>query len=211
MRVRRSAKTGRPVIAANHVAAALFRIHPRNGRASPGRVPRPRPQARNTQPDFEFFVPNEVVLIMKSKLVGKTSEQRTFVIVLDPGEEAFASLTAFAVEQGITAASLTAIGAFEKAVVGWFDFQSKSYRKIPVQEQCEVLSAIGDVALDDSGKSSLHVHAVLGLSDGSTRGGHLLEGFVQPTLEVTMLESPGHLRRRRRSELGIALIDLEAS
>jgi predicted DNA-binding protein with PD1-like motif len=148
---------------------------------------------------------------MKSKLVGKTSEQRTFVIVLDPGEEAFASLTAFAVEQGITAASLTAIGAFEKAVVGWFDFQSKSYRKIPVQEQCEVLSAIGDVALDDSGKSSLHVHAVLGLSDGSTRGGHLLEGFVQPTLEVTMLESPGHLRRRRRSELGIALIDLEAS
>ena len=133
------------------------------------------------------------------------------MIVLDPGEEAFASLTAFAVEQGITAASLTAIGAFEKAVVGWFDFQSKSYRKIPVQEQCEVLSAIGDVALDDSGKPSLHVHAVLGLSDGSTRGGHLLEGFVQPTLEVTMLESPGHLRRRRRSELGIALIDLEAS
>ncbi|MGX8012827.1 PPC domain-containing DNA-binding protein [Mesorhizobium sp. ORM8.1] len=148
---------------------------------------------------------------MKSKLVGKTSEQRTFVIVLDPGEEAFASLTAFAVELSITAASLTAIGAFEKAVVGWFDFQSKSYRKIPVQEQCEVLSAIGDVALDDSGKPSLHVHAVLGLSDGSTRGGHLLEGFVQPTLEVTMLESPGHLRRRRRSELGIALIDLEAS
>ena len=147
---------------------------------------------------------------MKSKLIGKTSEQRTFVVVLDLGEEAFASLTAFAVEHGITAASLTAIGAFEKAVVGWFDFQSKSYRKIPVTEQCEVLSAIGDIAVDDNGKPSLHVHAVLGLSDGSTRGGHLLEGIVQPTLEITVQESPGYLRRRRRPGRGAALIDLDA-
>lgn len=162
------------------------------------------------EPDFEFWIETvEVVLIMKSKLVAETSGQKTFVVVLEPGEEAFARLTTFATEQGITAASLTAIGAFEKAVVGWFDVQSKSYRRIPVPEQCEVLSAIGDIAVDDSGKSSLHVHAVLGLGDGSTRGGHLLEGFVQPTLEVTVLESPGYLRRRKRSELGIALIDLE--
>ena len=147
---------------------------------------------------------------MKSKLIGKTSEQRTFVVVLDPGEEAFACLTAFAVEHGITAASLTAIGAFEKAIVGWFDFQSKSYRKIPVEEQCEVLSAIGDIAVDDNGKPSLHVHAVLGLSDGSTRGGHLLEGIVRPTLEITVQESPGYLRRRKRPEIGAALIDLDA-
>ncbi|MDX8498858.1 DNA-binding protein [Mesorhizobium sp. VK4C] len=147
---------------------------------------------------------------MKSKLVAETSGQRTFVVVLDPGEEAIAALTAFAGQKGITGASLTAIGAFEKATVGWFDFQSKSYRKIPVDEQSEVLSAIGDIAVDDSGKPSLHLHAVLGLSDGSARGGHLLEGIVRPTLEITVLESPGYLRRRKRPELGIALIDLEA-
>lgn len=132
------------------------------------------------------------------------------MVVLDPGEEAIAALTAFADQKEITGASLAAIGAFEKATVGWFDFQSKSYRKIPVDEQCEVLSAIGDIAVDDSGKPSLHLHAVLGLSDGSARGGHLLEGIVRPTLEITVLESPGYLRRRKRPELGIALIDLEA-
>lgn len=148
---------------------------------------------------------------MKSKLVAETSGQRTFVIVLDPGEEVFASFTAFAGQEGIAGASLTAIGAFERATVGWFDFGSTSYRKIPVEEQCEVLSAIGDIALDEEDKPSLHIHVVLGLGDGSTRGGHLLEGFVRPTLEVTVLESPGHLRRRKRSELGIALIDLGAS
>lgn len=72
------------------------------------------------------------------------------------------------------------------------------------------MSAIGDVALDDKGKPSLHMHVVLGLSDGSTRGGHLLEGFVQPTLEVTLVETPAHLRRKTRPELGLALIDLAA-
>jgi predicted DNA-binding protein with PD1-like motif len=51
------------------------------------------------------------------------------------------------------------------------------------------------------------MHAVLGLRDGSTRGGHFLKGIVRPTLEVTIVETPTHLRRRRRPELGIALID----
>ena len=147
---------------------------------------------------------------MKSRLVNEVGGQRTFVIVLDPGEEAFAELTGFATEQGVDGASLTAIGAFERATVGWFDLDGKSYRKIPVDEQCEVLSAIGDVALGDDGKPSLHVHAVLGLSDGTTRGGHLLEGIVRPTLEVTLVEAPGHLRRRKRPEIGAALIDLDA-
>ncbi|OHV89423.1 PPC domain-containing DNA-binding protein [Mesorhizobium sp. ORS 3428] len=147
---------------------------------------------------------------MKSKLVTETSGQRTFVVVMDQGDEAIATLTTFAEQNGITAASLTAIGAFERATVGWFDIASKSYREIPVDEQCEVLSAIGDIAVDDNGKQSLHIHAVLGLSNGRTRGGHLLEGIVQPTLEITVLESPGYLRRRKRRDLGIALIDLEA-
>ena len=53
-----------------------------------------------------------------------------------------------------------------------------------------------------------HVHVVLGLSDGSTRGGHLLKGFVRPTLEVVVTETPAKLRRRSRPEFGIALIDV---
>ena len=145
---------------------------------------------------------------MKSKRVGADEEAQVHVVILDTGEEAFAALTRFANEAGIAAASLTAIGAFERATVGWFDFASKSYRKIEVNEQCEVLCAIGDVAVGDDGKSSLHIHIVLGLADGSTRGGHLMAGMVRPTLEVVLTEVPSTLRRRKRPELGIALIDL---
>jgi predicted DNA-binding protein with PD1-like motif len=135
---------------------------------------------------------------MKSKLLSESEN----------GDEAFRSISDFAATEHVSAAAVTAIGAFERATVGWFDFTSKTYRKIPVAEQCEVLSAIGDIAAGDDGRPSLHLHAVLGLSDGSTRGGHLLDGIVHPTLEVMVTETPAHLHRRKRPELGIALIDL---
>jgi predicted DNA-binding protein with PD1-like motif len=145
---------------------------------------------------------------MKSKVVSNQAGSRTMIVVIETGEEAFATLVLFANAAGISGASLTAIGAFENAVVGWFDVATKSYRRIRVDEQCEVLSAIGDIATGDDGKASPHVHVVLGLSDGTTPGGHLLEGKVRPTLEVVMEEAPAGLRRRKRPDLGIALIDL---
>jgi uncharacterized protein len=147
---------------------------------------------------------------MKSTKIAGDAGYETRVVILDSGEEAFAALTQFANDAQLTAASLTAIGAFEKATVGWFDFENKTYKKIEVGEQCEVLSAIGDVAIGDDGEAGLHVHVVLGLSDGTTRGGHLLAGTVRPTLEVVLIDTPSHLRRKAKHDLGIALIDLEA-
>ena len=146
---------------------------------------------------------------MKSRLMADASGTNIFVLVLEPGEEALAAITTFAAENRIGGASVTAIGAFERAVLGWFDFETKDYRPIAVDTQCEVLSVLGDIAEDDSGKPSVHLHAVVGLSDGSARGGHLLEGIVKPTLEITLVETPRNLRRRKRPELGIALVDLD--
>jgi uncharacterized protein len=147
---------------------------------------------------------------MKSAKIASDAGAETRVVILESGEEAFAALAKFADDAGISAASLTAIGAFENATVGWFDFEKKTYKKIEVAQQCEVLNAIGDVAVGDDGKSSLHIHVVLGLSDGTTRGGHLLEGKVRPTLEVVLTDTPAKLRRKKRADIGIALIDLEA-
>jgi predicted DNA-binding protein with PD1-like motif len=144
---------------------------------------------------------------MKSKVVWDKAGERIVVLVLDAGEGAFKAVADFAAENGLTAASLTALGAFSRATVGWFDVEAKSYRRIPVEEQCEVLTVVGDIAVGDDGKPSVHMHVVLGLRDGTTRGGHLLEGTVRPTLEITLTETPAHLRRTKRPELGIALID----
>lgn len=144
---------------------------------------------------------------MRSKSI-QYGPTRVFVLILDEGEEAFKTIGDFANRERIDGATITAIGAFADAKVGWFDFAAKKYQPIAVNEQCEVLSLIGDVAQGDDGKSSLHLHAVLGLKDGSLRGGHFLSGSVQPTLEVTITETVEHLRRKKRADLGIALISI---
>ncbi|NLS17655.1 DNA-binding protein [Rhizobium sp. P40RR-XXII] len=145
---------------------------------------------------------------MNFKKIELQNGQKTYIVVLDTNEEAFSTLRAFAADQHLTAASITAIGAFKTATVGWFDFANRNHRKIPIAEQCEVLSLVGDIATGDDGKPSLHLHAVLGLADGSTRGGHFLDGIVHPTLEATVVETPADLHRRHQKDLGIALIDL---
>lgn len=135
----------------------------------------------------------------------------TYAVVLAHGDEAIAALGRFADEERVDAASLSAIGAFERAVVGYFDWERKQYKRIPVDEQVEVLSLLGDVASGPDGRPALHIHAVLGRSDGSVVGGHLLEGHVRPTLEVIVIEPPAHLRKRKDPETGLALIALDAS
>jgi uncharacterized protein len=146
---------------------------------------------------------------MKYKVV-EDADVVTYVVVCDPGDEAVAALTQFAQAEDLEAASIAAVGAFEHAVVGWFDRTAKDYRRIPVDEQCEVLSLLGAVAEGQDGPI-LHMHTVLGLSDGTTRGGHLLEGTVFPTLEVVVTETPAQLRKVMRPDIGIALIDLDRS
>ena len=87
----------------------------------------------------------------------------------------------------------------------------QNLRAIRVDEQCEVISIVGDVAKDESGKPSMHLHGVLGLKGGRTVGGHAQKLHVRPTLEVVLTETSAHLRRKRRPDLGgIALIDLGA-
>jgi uncharacterized protein len=145
---------------------------------------------------------------MKSKILNQGPE-RTIALVFDRGDEVVGTLEKFAAGQGLTAARFTAIGAFERVTLGYFDWESKQYERIPVDEQVEVLSLVGDLALDGD-KPKLHAHAVLGRRDGSTVGGHLLEATVRPTLEVLLIDSPGHLRRRPDPVSGLALIDLRA-
>ena len=146
---------------------------------------------------------------MKYKVV-EDADVVTYVVVCDPGDEAVSALTHFARAEDLEAAQITAVGGFERATVGWFDREARDYRRIPVDEQCELLSLVGDVAEGQDGPI-LHVHAVLGLSDGTTRGGHLLEGRVFPTLEAIVTETPAELRKVLRPELGIAVIDLDRS
>lgn len=144
---------------------------------------------------------------MRARTIDGKAE-RTWALVFDTGDEVHATLLQFATQQQLTAAHFTAIGAFSEATLGYFDWASKTYEKIPVREQVEVLSLIGDVALE-KGAPKIHAHVVLGKRDGSAHGGHLLAALVRPTLEVMLIESPAHLRRVFDPESGLALIEID--
>ena len=131
--------------------------------------------------------------------------QRTYVLVFAIGDEVMSTLTEFVRAQGVGAASFTAIGAFSEATLGYFDWEGKEFEEIPVTEQVEVLTLSGDVALEED-EPRVHGHVVVGLRDGSARGGHLLEARVRPTLELVLVQSPAHLRKRHDPETGLALI-----
>ena len=145
---------------------------------------------------------------MKSQLIHEHEGEKTFVLVFAAGDEAIAGLTAFAREKKLAASHFTAIGGFQEATLGYFDLEKKDYNKIPVREQVEVLSLVGDITLTEKGEPKIHAHVVLGRSDASTRGGHLIEARVRPTLEVMLVESPKHLRRKHDPQSGLALIQL---
>jgi predicted DNA-binding protein with PD1-like motif len=147
---------------------------------------------------------------MQHKLLHERDGQRTFAVVLEGGDEAMASLQTFAVSQNIRAAQLTAVGAFESADLLYFDWDRKDYLRIPVREQVEVASLIGDIAQSPSGEPAVHIHVVVGKRDGSAMAGHLGAGHVRPTLEVILTESPAHLRKVKDPETGLALIEARA-
>jgi len=145
---------------------------------------------------------------MRSKVLNDVPE-RTIALVLERGDEVVSNLQRFATEHQLTASRLTAIGAFESATLGYFDWERKAYDRIPIDEQVEVLSLVGDIALDGS-QPKVHAHVVLGRRDGSTVGGHLIEARVRPTLEVVIVDSPDYLRREFDPASGIALIRVDA-
>lgn len=148
---------------------------------------------------------------MQTKLLHETDNQRTFAVVLATGENVMSCLQQFAEQHRIFAAQIAGIGALSDVELRYFDWDRKNYLSLPVREQVEVASLIGDIAEAPSGKPSIHVHIVVGKRDGSAMAGHLGKAHVRPTLEVLVTESPAHLKKAKDEETGLALIRMRAA
>ena len=113
---------------------------------------------------------------MRAKLLQVQGE-KTWALAFDKGDEVIGGLTAFARENGLDSSHFTAIGAFERATLAYFNRTRKEYQELPIEEQVEVLSLVGDIALKGT-EPQVHAHVVVGRSDGTTRGGHLMAAHV---------------------------------
>jgi uncharacterized protein len=135
--------------------------------------------------------------------------EKTYSIIFTKGDEVLSGLTEFAEREKLTAGYFSAIGALSSARFGWFDRVRKAYRDIPIKEQVELISLVGDVGLVN-GAPQIHAHAAVGFPDGRMRGGHLLEAIVWPTLELFFTSCPTPLIKEHDDETDLSLFDLKS-
>ena len=143
---------------------------------------------------------------MQVQLLSGAEQSKQYAVIFGKGDEAFSGLLEFAERYHVTSAHFTAIGALNGATLGWFDPQRKMYKKIPIEGQVEVIGMSGDIALY-KGKPVVHTHMMVGTSDGTTHGGHVLAAYVSPTLEVMVTVDPITMQKRFDPETDLTLID----
>lgn len=148
---------------------------------------------------------------VRSRLLTDHHGTRTFVVALESGDRLVEGLGRLAGAEGLAASEFTAIGALAWAKLGYFDWGTKDYVELPVDEQVEIASLNGRITRPRGGDGTphLHVRCVLGRRDGAAVAGHLFEAEVRPTAEVLVTDSPSELRRRADPESGLDVIDPE--
>ena len=111
-----------------------------------------------------------------------------FDVRFSEGDEILSGLTDLAKAEGITAAQITGLGGLSTAMLAFGDPSIGEYvfRQIPVAAKSELVSLVGNVSLRE-GVPYVHLHAVLALPDGTTRGGHVLRLDVAPVAEVSVV------------------------
>ena len=143
---------------------------------------------------------------MRHKQLSHTP--KTFALIFETGEEITDVLKRFATEQKLAGSSFKAIGALSFVKLGWFNWKTKKYEVVvELDEQVELLSLIGDVALEGH-EPQIHAHVVVGRSDGTAHGGHLLQAKVRPTCELILTENPENMQKVMDKDSGIPLIRL---
>ena len=143
---------------------------------------------------------------MQVQLLSREQQTQQYAVIFYQGDEAFSGLQEFAKKYHVTSAHFTAIGAVNGATLAWFDPKRKMYKKIPIEGQHEVIGMSGDIALYQ-GNPVVRTHMVVGYSDGTTRGGHVLDAHVSPTLEVMVTVEPVTMHKRFDPETDLTLID----
>src|SRR6266481_1801276 len=143
---------------------------------------------------------------MQVQLLNPGEPTKRYAVIFYQGDEAFSGLLEFAEKYDVTSAHFTAIGALNGAALGWFDPKRKMYKKIPINGQHEVIGMSGDIALYQ-GKPVVHTHMEVGNPDGTTHGGHVLEAYASPTLEVMVTVDPVTMQKRFDPATDLTLID----
>lgn len=119
------------------------------------------------------------------------------IVRLQPGEDFFESLSSLNLTAG---AIVCGIGMLRDVTLAFWT--GREYKEHKVSGPVELLSLQGNFSQRE-GKSHIHCHAVLGLEDGSTVGGHLSKATVHETNEIYIKKLAKIVMERRQEPSGL--------
>ena len=134
-----------------------------------------------------------------------SATDQVFALTFEDGDEFISTLTDWATKHGISAASFTATGEFERATLGYFDPYGAE-DDITMNEWAEIVVLAGTIALKD-GAPEVHAHCVVMVKrDGSARGGHLVNALARSPVKLTLTVTSSHSIQKPNVETYSALI-----
>ena len=126
------------------------------------------------------------------KVVDLGKGARTYRVNMKKDDEIMSGLTEFAEKYHIRNGHFTAVGAINKGLFGWSEGEGgRGQKKIELNQEAEIVSLLGSISVDNQGRSNVHGHGSVALSDGSVRGGYWWQAYVSIAAEVYVTEEEG--------------------
>jgi len=131
------------------------------------------------------------------------------ILALKKGDKVIERLTAIVDSMKIQSGLIVGLGALSKAELMVYKLAEKEYSSKVLEGSLEVGSFSAIIAKDPEGKTHLHPHIVLSNENFETFAGHVKEGVVGATFEVSIFEDQEVIERYHDSEIGLNLINQE--
>ena len=110
---------------------------------------------------------------------------------LEHGADLIEELTSVCVANGVTLGWVQALGALQKARLGYYNQGSREYEFIEMDRHLEITNLVGNVSLRD-GEPIIHAHVTLADDEARAFGGHLAPGTIVFACEfcIQMFDGP---------------------
>ncbi len=110
-------------------------------------------------------------------IMREVKSSRLLMGKLSYGKDLIEEITQICSKENIQLGRIEALGAVQKACIGYYDQNSREYQFLDLDQHLEITNFIGNVSLKD-GDPIVHAHVTLADEKGKAYGGHLAPGTI---------------------------------
>jgi predicted DNA-binding protein with PD1-like motif len=133
------------------------------------------------------------------------TEQSNRVLLFEQGEDVMVELKAYAKQHQIQSAWINILGACAEVTLAYYDLHTKTYEKLVISEDLEILNVMGNIA-QMNGEPALHLHGTFGKRDLSVIGGHIFSMIISASGETHLQLFDGKIERQFDEKTGLNLM-----